>query len=36
METENIDGKKSINYSSIPVEVNPSNHLTAMKDEYKD
>ena len=34
METENIDGKKtskSINYISIPVEVNPPNHLTAMK-----
>ena len=38
METENIDGekKKGINYISIPVEVNPPNHLAAMKNEYKD
>ena len=28
-------GRKSINYISIPVEVNPLNHLTAMKTEYK-
>ena len=29
-------GRKSINYISIPVEVNPPNDSTAMKNEYKD
>ena len=36
MEMENIDVRKSIKNISIPVEVNTSNHLTAMKNEYKD